>query len=74
MATATPATLAEPTREAAETVKARNAEIPCLPFSISEGDSVIERNISGMRRICTAFVHTVNQTPAIHKIAMTKYQ
>ena len=56
MAIATPATLPVPTRDAAEMVKARNAEMPFLPVSISDGFSVIVRSISGNIRTCTSRV------------------
>ena len=72
MATATPATLPVPTREAAETVKARKAE---MPSSESEpGFSRMLRTISGSRRSCTTPVRRVNQTPAMTRSTITRYQ
>ena len=47
MATATPATLPVPTRDAAEMVNALKLEMPLTPSEMSEGFSTIARNISG---------------------------
>ena len=74
MAIATPATLPVPTRDAAEMVNARNAEIPFLPVSISDGFSVIVRSISGNIRICTTSVVTEKYRPANTSRAITPYQ
>jgi len=53
IAIATPATFPVPTREAAEMVKARKAEMPFLPSSMSDGFSKIALIISGNIRIWT---------------------
>ena len=74
MAMATPATLPVPTRDAAEMVKARKAEMPFLSGSMSEGFSVMVRSISGKSRIWTINVVTEKYSPAITRSAMTPYQ
>lgn len=54
IAVPTPAMLPTPTREAAEMVKAWNADTDCgSPASFLGVLSVSVRNISGMRRNCT---------------------
>ena len=62
-----------PTRDAAEIVKALNAEIWLLSAS-SPGVSLTVRNISGMSRICTAPVITPNAMPAMRSRAATTHQ
>ena len=68
IATATPATLPVPTRDAAEMVNALNAEMP--PYSSSSsaptplGRSTMALNISGTIRICTTAVRKPKKRPA----------
>ena len=74
IAIATPAMFPVPTREAAETVKARKAEMPFLSGSMSEGFSTIVLNISGNIRIWTISVVKEKYRPAMTSSAMTAYQ
>ena len=63
-----------PTREAAEMVNARKAEMPFLSSSMSEGFSMIVLNISGNIRIWTIRVVTEKYRPARTSNAITAYQ
>ena len=68
-AMAMPAMLPTPTREAAETQKAWKVEM-WPSRGLAPAPSVIRRNISGMQRICTKRVRTVNQRPMPISITM----
>ena len=70
---ATPAMLPVPTRAAAETVNARNEEMPLRPSSSPAG-SVSTRNISGMPRNWMALVRMVRYKPTPMRMAKTTYQ